>query len=312
MIFCITPNAAVDLTMTLDTLTPAQIHRASDSLSVAGGKGVNVARVCRLLGTEALCGGFIGGKAGDYVAALAAQEGLVCTWTRLSDGPDRETRICVLLAHPASGDATVINGQGPQVTAVDWAALQEHAMQAAVSCDAVCISGSLPPGSPIESFVSLLRTLQRHGHAVWVDTSGEPLRAALGVPGLNVKVNLSELRNATGRTIDPKAPVAIDQLRRSLDLNRLILTLGEAGALLTSDAGLLRATPPKIEMVSSVGSGDAMLAGFVTALSGGDNEAEALRVAVAAGTANAMSAGGGRFDLGAYERISGQVQITSA
>jgi tagatose 6-phosphate kinase len=309
MILCITPNTAVDLTMTLDTLTPAQIHRASESLSVAGGKGVNVARVCRLLGEQAVCGGFLGGPTGAYAAALAEQEGLESAWTLLPPGPDRDTRICVLLAHPASGDATVINGQGPRVTAEDWEQLRADIARHAVDSAAVCMSGSLPPGSPIDSFVSLLRSLQRHGHSVWVDTSGEPLRAALGIPGLNIKVNLSELRNAVGRVIDPKQMHEIDLLRRSYDLNRLVLTLGPAGAILTSDSAPLRAIPPSIDVVSSVGSGDAMLAALVTAYARDESDADALRAAVAAGTANALSAGGGRFALDAYEQIKMRVDI---
>jgi 1-phosphofructokinase family hexose kinase len=312
MILCITPNTAVDLTMTLDGLVPAQIHRASDSLSVAGGKGVNVARVCRLLGESAVCGGFLGGATGDYAAALAQREGLAGAWTRLSDGPDRDTRICVLLAHPASGDATVINGQGPRVTADDWARLGEDTARLAPDSAVICISGSLPPGSPIDAFVGLLRSLQRHGHTVWVDTSGEPLRAALGVPGLNIKVNLSELRNAAGRTVDPKHAHDIDQLRRGFDLNRLVVTLGAAGAILTSDAAQLRATPPKIEVVSSVGSGDAMLAGLVVSYARGADDATALRVAVAAGTANALSAGGGSFSLDVFEQVTSNVTIQTA
>src|SRR5512133_1720831 len=102
MIICITPNPAIDRTLLLHSLTVGDVHRAENVIVVAGGKGLNVARAIRTLGSEPLCMGFTGGHAGRLLADLAQKEGLNSLWT----WTDVETRTCTILV-PANGEATV-------------------------------------------------------------------------------------------------------------------------------------------------------------------------------------------------------------
>ncbi len=307
MILCITPNAAIDLTMTVQPFGPGDVLRASSSQAAAGGKGVNVARALRRLGSDALCGGFIAGRSGAYLAQLAADEGLPASWTALRT--PGESRFCTILAYEKGGDESIINGNGPIADAAGWTQLGADALAAAASCSAVCVCGSLPlgaaPGELPALFKSFLQTLVATGVPVWVDTHSEPLTVACTVPGINIKINAREFLTATGVNIaDIEAAQA---LRRERGLARLVVTQGAAGATLLNDSGHLHMPAPKIEIVSAAGSGDTLLAGLLCGLAAGVSERDALRRGIAAGAANALSIGGGRFSIEAYQSLLAQM-----
>ena len=311
MILCITPNPAIDLTMNVNGFSVGTIHRVTDSFAVAGGKGINVARAIRIFKGDAPCAGFLAGRAGNYLEQLANAEGIHGVWTRVSG----ETRTCVIVADPAQGDATVINGLGPPVGDAEWQRLSDDVRVLAANATQVCVSGSLPPALPENAppapFVRLLRELIAAGRNVWVDSSNAALRAALNVRGINIKVNASELNAAAGLSAHSTEDVlaAAQTLRRERGLARIAVTLGAAGAVLVSATGGWCARPPQLKTVSSVGSGDVMLGRLTHALALGMSEGEALREAVAAASANTLSAGGARFTLDEHARVLEQTQL---
>jgi 1-phosphofructokinase family hexose kinase len=271
----------------------------------AGGKGLNVARTIRTLGSEPLCMGFIGGHSGRLLADLAQNEGLNSSWTWV----DCETRTCTILISPI-GDATVVNEPGLPVSKSDWERLGEDILRCISSGQLVCVSGSLPPQSSAEDMRKLLRTLVEADRQVWVDTSGTALDAVIHYPGVCVKVNGNEVGAALGFEVKDLASA-----KRALailggrGIQACVITLGVAGALLATAEGRWHAQGPRVPVVSTVGSGDAFLGGFVRALDAGSDWYTALGDAVAAGTANALSAGGGQFTLQEFDRIREQVQI---
>ncbi len=293
--------------MTVPGLRLGEALRATHSLVAAGGKGLNVARVVRALGDTALCAGFLGGHSGHLLADLAKHEGLPAAWTWFAG----ETRTSVILFDPQGGDATVVNEPGPAVTPDDWARLAANVLHVAVNSDYVCLSGSLPPGSTPDLFAGLLGSLVAAGRRVWVDTSGAGLTAALAIARVGIKVNGAEAAEIVGRPIEhpAEALAAARELRRGA-AGPVILTLGERGAVLTSADGDWHARPPALQVVSTVGSGDAFFAGLVVALARGLGDPEALRQAVAAGAANTLMVGGGQLDIGNFDTILGQTTLT--
>ena len=128
MILCISPNPALDRTLVVDNLAAGGVHRAAQTLLVADGKGLNVARAARAFGELSTCAGFLGGSTGKQVAALAALEGIATLWTEI----EGETRTDVIIVDSSSGDSTVINEPGPTVTARDWERLHTTVMAEAV------------------------------------------------------------------------------------------------------------------------------------------------------------------------------------
>jgi 1-phosphofructokinase family hexose kinase len=305
MIICITPNPAVDRTLILPYLIPGEVHRAEKVIIAAGGKGLNVARSIRTLGGEPLCMGFLGGHAGHLLADLAHNEGLSSSWTWVN----AETRHCVILISP-HGDATVINEPGAPITPSDWQRLQNDVSQAVSQATLVCLSGSLPPDSSPDDFHQLLEMLVQRGKQVWVDTSGAALDAALAQPGICIKVNAEEISKSLGFEVkdETSAGRALTILGER-GIVACVITLGAGGAFLGTKEERWQAQGPPVRVVSTVGSGDSFLGGLVSALARGSGWDGALRDAVAAGTANTLSAGGGRFTAREFQDIRRQIQI---
>ncbi len=305
MILCITPNPAIDRTIIVPQLIPGEVHRAKKVIVAAGGKGLNVARAIRILGGEALCLGFAGGHAGHLLADLAQAEGLNSSWTWTNS----ETRTCTILISE-EGHATEIDEAGLAVSNSDWKALQQDISKHLSSAHLVCISGSLPVGSSGDDLRELLNIPIHSGKQVWVDTSGAALRKVLTLSDLCVKVNGNEIGEALGFQVND-----LDSARRALvsldehHLTTTVITLGSMGAVLATREGRWQARGPRVPVVSAVGSGDAFLAGLVSALDAEKAWPRALEDAVAAGTANTLLAGGGQFRFQDFEEIREQVQV---
>jgi 1-phosphofructokinase family hexose kinase len=305
MILCITPNPAIDRTLVLPHLALGEVHRAQHVMVAAGGKGLNVARTIQILGVEPLCMGFAGGHMGRLLAALAQKEGLNSDWTWTNS----ETRSCTILVS-GDGDATVINEPGMPVSSSDWKQLGHDVDRYISSVGLVCLSGSLPPNSSTEDLRGLLSAVVETGKQIWMDSSGMALNTALAYPDVCIKVNGSEIGEALGFPVNDMA----SSKRALMELGEQghtasLITLGSEGALLGTSEGRWQAQGPHVTVVSTVGSGDAFLGGLVSGLDRGKDWPEALRDAVAAGTANVLSAGGGQFKLQEFEEIRKQVRI---
>jgi len=306
VIVCVTLNPALDKTVVVPALRRGEILRANETLAVAGGKGLNVARVVKRLGGAVECAGFLGGYIGQLVAALAQREGLPGTWTWI----EGETRTCLIIVAAQGGEPMTIYELGPAVGADDWDRLRADVVRVAAAATAVCLSGSVPPGTTPEHFVALLRRLKRARTQIWVDTSGAALKAALDVPKIAIKVNHSEAGELVGRAVEQ----AGDALLAAREIHRhtrgdVAITLGARGAVLLNTSGSWYVQPPSVRAVSAVGSGDAFLAGLVMALIQGRPEPEALRKAAAVGAANALSVGGGQVDLDRVQAIMSRTTV---
>ncbi len=310
MILTLTPNPALDRTLMIPALRPGEVHRATQTLVTAGGKGLNVARALKTLGGSPLAMGLLGGYHGRLLADYAAAEAMEAVWTWTA----AETRTCVILA-PENQDATVINEPGPIISADVWAQWTTDVVRMADQAQAVCLCGSLPPGCPDEAPADLITAVKRTGCQVWVDTSGPPLQTAMRARPDGVKVNVFEAAELLGQSAPPLAAervtwahTAVLRLRQ-MGVRTVVLTLGDQGAVLANDDGIWWGQPPPIRVVSSVGSGDAFLAGLLQALAGAESGPGMLRQAVAAGSANAMSVGGGTLSLAHVLQLSEKVTV---
>jgi len=308
-IVCVTPNPALDRTLTVPDLRLGAVARTTEARVAAGGKGVNVARALSALGTGACCMGPVGGASGKTLADLASAEGLEAAWTWC----EVETRSCTILVDTAARRTTVINEAGPRLTVGDWKRMANDVLARAARARGVCLSGSLPPGVPVEEFAELCRSLVEAGRAPWVDSSGRALAAALGIRGARLKINREEAEEVLGRALNTVAAsrvAARELLNRGL--TAVVLTLGAEGAVLATAEGCWHAQPPPVESVSAVASGDSFLAGLVAALTAGHDLPEALRWGAAAGAANALAEGGARFSRAQFDAVLNRVRCAAA
>jgi len=303
-IVALTPNLAIDRTLTLDRgLEPGTLHRVRQVREAAGGKGVNLTRAVRALGGEGVVAGPVTGFNGRKFAALLQSEGLRGALTELPG--DGETRQCTIVVDNGPYP-TEINEPGPEVGLETWASLL-----AGLPEGRRVVSGSLPPGSAKDAFVALLA---RAGGPFAVDTHGAALVAAVRAGpegGVDlVKPNRRELVDAAeqlGLGADRDEPYALAVAIQRRYGVRVLMSRGSEGALLVgAERWIARA--PRVEVVNPVGSGDAMLGAFLVAEESGSPPDRALALAVAAGADNARR-GGGRLDPEAVRSMARSVPV---
>lgn len=296
MILTVTPNACVDKTYRVEGFRLDRVNRPSLTHTVAGGKGVNVARVYQTLGGAATATGLLGGINGRIVSRALSQEGIADAFVRISG----ETRVCIAVIDPNTGTQTEVNERGPTVTAANARTLVRHVerLLSERSYRQLALCGSLPPGAPATLYAELVERARQVGVDSVVDTSGPALREALQARPWMVKPNRAELEGLLERpVIDARATLeAAWALQADWGVSVVAATRGAEGAILVCHEEAWQATPPPIEFASAVASGDSFIAAFLWAWNEGPNPGDAqaaLRLATGAGAANAAVIGAG-------------------
>ena len=305
-ILCVTPNVAIDRTLSVSGFTAGGVWRAQSAGAAAGGKGLNVARAVLGLGGPMRCAGLLGGGTGRQVAALAEAEGLLARWTSVGG----ETRTSVIVVGDG-GETTVINEPGPMLSEEEWGRFVDDVADTASDTVAVCISGSVPPGAPTGGLGRLIAAAGGGGgRPVWVDTSGVALAEAVAAPPAGIKINGDEAGELLGRRVrDPAAAFAAAHDIRRRGPEAVAITLGSKGAVLATGAGDWWSSAPTIVAVNPVGSGDSFLAGLVVGLADGRGEVEALRLATACGAADAMTSRAGAIEPADLARLLERTRV---
>lgn len=265
-VLCVALNPALDQTIRLAHLVPGQVHRALDVHLEAGGKALNVASCLADFGVPSLLTGALGQDNAAPFEALMARKEIQDRCLRVPGA----TRTNLKLVE-ASRETTDINLPGAVLAAEQLVALfhEVHsAMDALVEGGWVVLSGSLPPGLPEDTYASLITQAKKRGLRVLLDASGKPLaRAAFG--GVDVlKPNRHELSDLVGQPLEHLEAVreaAQALMARPGAPSLLVVSLGTEGALFLEGGACLRVLPLEVEAQSSVGAGDAMVAGILAA-----------------------------------------------
>lgn len=262
-------NPALDQTIEIAGLRPGAVNRALRMHIDAGGKAINVASCLSDFGVNAAVTGQIGRDNAALFEELFQRKQIANHCCYL----DGLTRINTKLVDTVSGETTDLNMPGPGLAPAAATELLEQVLQRLdllVQQHAcwVVLSGSLPPGMPEDVYATITRRVQAAGGAVLLDTSGGPLRAALAAGPRIVKPNRHELAELAGRPLDTLAALIAtgrELLNGSPAPELVVVSLGEDGALFLTREQALRALPARVNVSSTVGAGDAMVAGLVAA-----------------------------------------------
>lgn len=298
-ILALTLNPALDLTLRLPSLQPGAINRCDELRSHAAGKGLNVAQVLADLGHSLSVSGFLGRANAAPFERLMQARGFHDLFVRVPG----ETRSNIKLAE-ADGRITDLNGPGPQVEAEHLQRLEEELQPLLAGHDAVVVAGSLPRGVTTQWFASLLRRIKASGVPLVVDSSGAALQAALGVVPWLIKPNEEELREACGSDL----PAAITRLRGQ-GIEHVLLSRGADGVEWHGPGIALRAVPPRVEVASTVGAGDSLLAASLHGLLQGWPAERTLRLATAVAAQAVTQIGFGIHDREQLARFEAAVQL---
>jgi 1-phosphofructokinase family hexose kinase len=296
MIRVVGPNPALDRIAIWPPVMLGAVNRAREVVVVAGGKGLNVARAVRALGSEVSAHGFLGGRVGRYIQALAEADGVIDRHTPIAG----ESRVCFILVEPERGRSTVLNEPGPSVAREETERFIDDLRRDCGVDDLVVLSGSLPDSLPVELAGEIVAVARSAGARTIVDSSGAALVAAVGARPWMVKCNRRELlalaaaghdappgsvRNEPPRPLDALVAALARVTARGVEI--VAVTLGAEGVLLADADGVLHVSVPEVAVVNATGSGDLLLAGLVVGLERGDPPRDAIVLGAACGTAGA-------------------------
>jgi 1-phosphofructokinase/tagatose 6-phosphate kinase len=309
VILTVTLNAAVDRTVAVPNFRLGRRHRAVESRTVAGGKGINVARALSLLGRPVIAAGFVGGPTGTRLLEQLHEESVLTDFTRIA----AETRINLAVIDPTSGDQTEINERGPAVSPEEVKKLFERIGYLAGGAKLCVLAGSLPPGAGDDLYARLIADLGRRGVPVVLDAEGEAMLAGVRAGASMVTPNEREAEELVGQEFADREDLAQGLLE--------LVRLGAGEAAITRPEGcvavvgenserrLLEIHTEPLEPVSTVGSGDAFLAGYVAARYEGRSAQDCLAYGVACGAESTQHFGAGSVDRNQVERLLGEVAV---
>ncbi|MFA4965735.1 MAG: 1-phosphofructokinase family hexose kinase [Thermoleophilia bacterium] len=297
MIITVTPNAAVDKTLTVPHFRTGFRHRASESLTLPGGKGVNIARALRTLGQPVVVTGLVGGRAGQQIVEGLQRENILNDFVHIAG----ESRTSTAVVDPTTMTQTEIIEYGPVVTAAELDAFLDKIEYLSRGARFLVLAGSLPRKVAEEFYSSVMQRIRRHRCFVVLDSAGEPLRLGLrGRPHL-VSPNVREAEDLVGHEFHDDQDI--------VDATAMVCEMGARNVIIKQPHGCVArfqigrrqrvfkaGIAPLDTLLSTVGSGDAFLAGFVSARFQKLDLPECLCHALAAGAANTQQYGAGILD----------------
>jgi len=307
MILCLNLNAAIDKTVVVSSFEVGKIHRPESVVALAGGKGCNVARALKTLGEAPVVSGWVGGFAGQFIEQELHREGIQTNFIHT----DFESRTCTSILDPEKRTLTEIYELGESVHLTKVDELRDHIRAIVGNFRAVTLSGSLPPGVPVDFYASVIEIAREANVLTFLDSSGEALRKGAEATPFFMKPNETESKSLLG--IEPNHSMDFAQAAAEISTRyktNVLLSLGAKGAIAANGQEVFTVMSPTVEAKSAVGSGDCMLAGLTYGLLHGLSFEQAILCGVAAGTANTLTIGAGQFRLDDFEKLRDEVRIS--
>jgi 1-phosphofructokinase family hexose kinase len=309
MIITVTLNAAIDKTLAVPNFRLGRRHRSSEQFTMAGGKGVNVARALKLLGQPVIATGLAGGLTGTRIIEELTEEAILSDFVRLRE----ESRTSTAVIDPTTGEQTEINERGPDATSAELGLFRDKLLYLAKGADVCVFSGSVPGGVDHGFYAELVAELNETGITTVVDAEGEPMERALRANPALVTPNADEAEGLVGHEFRDRD----DHIGALYEL----CELGAREAIITHVSGahalvgrgperrLYRIEAEPLEPVSTIGSGDVFLAGYLAARYAGRPYPDSLRFAVACGAESTQHFGAGVLDPREVERIEAELEL---
>ncbi|MDR2175028.1 MAG: 1-phosphofructokinase family hexose kinase [Synergistaceae bacterium] len=279
MIVTVTMNPALDKTAEIARLEPRRLNRLSGVRVDAGGKGVNVSKMIKVLGGESVCTGFVGGGAGQELCERIERMGIRHRFLTVAG----VTRTNLKIMDADSG-LTELNEPGVAVTGAEMDALLEQTKDLAGPDGIVVLSGSLPQNAEAGTYRVFAEALKEAGCTVLADADGDSFKKAIEAPPDVIKPNRFELLQYYGLPQDTPDGELPSLCRKFLErgVAWVILSLGENGAMFFTKDRCVRAGTLPVEVRSTVGAGDSMVGAAAYALEKRMSFEETAKLAMAA------------------------------
>ena len=289
MIYTVTLNPALDKTVEIPSFAADSVNRITTMRTDPGGKGINVSKVISKLGGQSIATGILGGDTGLAIQSALKTMGLKTSF-RFTEG---ETRTNLKVIDPVNHTNTDINEPGVTVSEEILNGLLAQLTAGLEKGDIVVLSGSLPKGSPRDTYYTWTGACKKAGAKVILDADGELLEAGLKASPSLIKPNNHELSQLLGETL--ATPEELNKAARRLmeehGIAKVVVSMGGKGALYVTQDETIYAEGLKVPVGSTVGAGDSVVAALAVAEESGMGLEETVRLSTATGGANVMCSG---------------------
>ena len=289
MIYTVTLNPALDKTVEIPSLTVDAVNRITSMRTDPGGKGINVSKVIQKLGGASVAAGILGGDTGRAILSPLTEMGL----TTLFHFVEGETRTNMKIIDPDNHTNTDINEPGVTVSEEILEKLLEELLAKVTKEDIVVISGSMPKGSPKDTYYTWTKAFREKGAKVILDADGDLLKAGLKASPYLIKPNNHELGALTGRALETPEEIAetAAELMKEYGIGKVVVSMGGDGAVYVTKDKTIYAEGLKVPVGSTVGAGDSVVAALAVSEEEGKTLEETVRLSTAVGAANVMCSG---------------------
>ena len=289
MIYTVTLNPAVDKTVVIPDFRAGEVNRTAEIRCDAGGKGLNVSKCVSVLGADSTAAMFLGGTAGTFIQSyIEGQEHIIPAIVNIQG----ETRTNLKIVDPVLHSNTDINEAGPGVSPESFEKLQDLIFSSAHEGDILAMAGSIPTGLLDDSYAKLITSAKGLGMLTLLDSSNRSLVSGIKAIPYLIKPNIDELSSFAGHKLESESAI-LAECRKLLDtgINKIIVSMGEKGALFISHEMILRGSAPAVDVISTVGAGDSMVAAAAYGESVHMDPKETFRLALAFGSASVKCSG---------------------
>lgn len=302
-IMTVTLNPAVDKTYTAQSVIVGHVNRMRTAMNIAGGKGVNVAKILRQYGCEVAATGYLGGYTGSFIEEELESRGVECHFIHVAG----ETR-CNMNILADDGYVTEILEPGPVIAKEEQEAFMERYERLLPACALVVLSGSVARGICEDIYEKLILKAAEMSVPVYLDSSGECLRLGMRAKPQLIKPNWKELEYIVGHKIrDREQIIESAELLRQAGIPRVLVSMGSKGLLSITGRGVLHARVPGIDPVNTVGCGDSVVASYAMSYVAGETEERAIVRACAVSAANATTAESASIPLETAEDLMNKI-----
>ncbi len=295
MIYTVTLNPSLDRTVEVEELIYDDVNTIIEERKAAGGRGIDVSRVIKELGGQSIALGFAGGYNGLELEGRLINEGIVCDFIRVCE----EARTNIVFYQRKKKLQTLLSTSGPKVSSLEVASFFNRIKE--IPRGSFCIlSGNIPAGISTNLYAQVITTLKEKGIRVVLDSDGDPLKNGMNVGPYMIKPNIHEFGRLVENNVTEVDEVVEYGKTMQDRVEYIVVSMGARGAVGISRNGGYCVVPPKVKVWSSAGAGDSFVAGLVYVMSQEGTFEEALKMAVACGTAATLASGN---SLGTQEDI---------
>jgi 6-phosphofructokinase 2 len=307
MIATITLNPSLDRTVIVDGLKVNESNRWTSVHHYAGGKGIDVSRAIHEMGGQTIAYGFIGGDEGRTLEVKLDEEGVPFSFTPI----EQETRVNFIIADTRASQQTIINAPGPHISKRELERFLKKLRGIYPSPELMVVSGSVPPGVPIDIYYTIVQEAKSHRVRTILDSAGQWLEEGIKAKPYLIKPNIREAEELLKTELSTEEAItkaALNLIEMGVEI--AVISRGKDGIIAAAKDGVFKAVPPPVKVRSAVGAGDCTIAGLALKLAWGEPLMEACRLAVAMGTAAVLTPGTELAHRADVEKLLPQIKVS--